>query len=423
MADIEIKLREWHSGQKHIISNRARLTVARCGRRFGKSVTFEDVACNFAAMGAPVGFFAPDYKKLMPSYKECKRILKPIIKSASKIDAVLELTTGGQIDFWTLQDEDAGRGRKYREVLIDEASLIKKGMRQIWEQSIEPTLLDFNGNAMMAGTPKGVDEENYFYMACTDKSLGWKEFHAPTSANPTLNPVAVAELINKKPPLVYQQEHLADFVDWSGTAFFQQEKMLVDGKPVDPPMYPEYIYAVIDSATKTGKQHDGTAVTIVAKYAEYQKYRLVVLDWDIVQIEGHLLIDWLPQVFINMEIFANELKARFWIAGCFIEDKNSGTILIKQAEKAGYPAFAIDSKLTAMGKDERAISVSSYYYQGMIKISEHAYNKTVRYKEVEKNHFLGQLCGYRVGVDNGADDLADCGTYLAAIGLGNNEGI
>ena len=197
MPEVEIKLRTWHEGQRNIVANRARLSVIRAGRRFGKSVLLEDIACNFGAIGYPVGFFAPDYKKLMPSYKECKRILKPIIKSASKIDAVIELTNGGTIDFWTLQDEDAGRGRKYKEVIIDEGSLVKKGMQAIWEQSIEPTLLDYNGNAIMGGTPKGVDEENFFYMACTDKSLGFKEFHAPTAANPTLNPVAVAELKNK----------------------------------------------------------------------------------------------------------------------------------------------------------------------------------------------------------------------------------
>ena len=41
-----------------------------------------------------------------------------------------------------------------------------------------------------------------------------------------------------------------------------------------------------------------------------------------------------------------------------IEDKNSGTILLQQALRRGMPAQAIDSKLTAVGKDERALNVS-----------------------------------------------------------------
>jgi hypothetical protein len=39
-------------------------------------------------------------------------------------------------------------------------------------------------------------------------------------------------------------------------------------------------------------------------------------------------------------------------------------------------AHPIESKLTVMGKDERAISVSGYVYRGSIKYTEHAYNKT-----------------------------------------------
>jgi hypothetical protein len=60
----------------------------------------------------------------------------------------------------------------------------------------------------------------------------------------------------------------------------------------------------------------------------------------------------------------------------FIEDQNSGTILLQQALNRGMRAHAIQSVLTAMGKDERAISVSGYFHQGKVKYTEHAFNKT-----------------------------------------------
>jgi len=41
-----------------------------------------------------------------------------------------------------------------------------------------------------------------------------------------------------------------------------------------------------------------------------------------------------------------------------------------------WPATAIDSKLTALGKDERALSVSGYVYRGNVKYTEYAFNKT-----------------------------------------------
>jgi hypothetical protein len=43
-------------------------------------------------------------------------------------------------------------------------------------------------------------------------------------------------------------------------------------------------------------------------------------------------------------------------------------------------ARAIESKLTAMGKDERAISVSGYVHRGLVKYTRHAFEKTSVYK-------------------------------------------
>jgi hypothetical protein len=64
--------------------------------------------------------------------------------------------------------------------------------------------------------------------------------------------------------------------------------------------------------------------------------------------------------------------ARHGSLGAFIEDKNSGTILLQQVLRRGTPAQAIDSKLTAVGKDERAISVSGHVFRGEVKYTEHA---------------------------------------------------
>ena len=55
------------------------------------------------------------------------------------------------------------------------------------------------------------------------------------------------------------------------------------------------------------------------------------------------------------------------------------------------PATAIDSKLTAMGKDERALSVSGYVFRGEVKYTDYAYNKVVTYKRRPKNHLVDQI--------------------------------
>lgn len=350
-------------------------------------------------------------------------MLKPVIQDKSKIDQIITLKTGGEIEFWTLEDEDAGRSRFYDLVIIDEASLKQKGLRDIWEQSIAPTLLDRGGNAIMAGTPKGTDPESFFYEACTDKALGWVEYHLPTRDNPILDAAEVAKLQDKYPALVYQQEYLAEFVDWSGTAFFSQDKMLEDGKPVPVPEKADQVFAVIDTASKDGAQHDGTAVIYYAR-SKYAGVPLVILDWDVIQIEASLLIDWLPGIDRRLEELAKITNAREGSLGEWIEDKDSGIALLQASRRQGLPVHAIDMKLTAQGKEGRAIAVSPHVHQGKVKLSAYAFDKITDYRQQSKNHLLDQVCGFRMGQKRNEHnkDLLDCFTYGIAIALGDVEG-
>jgi hypothetical protein len=84
---------------------------------------------------------------------------------------------------------------------------------------------------------------------------------------------------------------------------------------------------------------------------------------DLTKMFEPFLETWLPEVFATLEELARLCHARGGSIGAFIEDKNSGTILLQQALRRQMPARAIDSKLTAMGKDKRAISVSGYVHR------------------------------------------------------------
>lgn len=420
----EIVYRKFHPGQQKLKRELKdnRFMIIRAGRRFGKTTALEEWACIKAARGLKVGWFAPSYKLISPSYGRINQTLKPIRETASKIDGLITTITGGSIEVWSLDNEDAGRSRSYDLAIIDEASLKAKGLRDIWDRSIKPTLLDRGGRAIMAGTPKGIDQDNYFYLACTDKTLGWHEFHAPTSANPTLDREGVENLKNEYPPLVYQQEFLAEFVDWNGSAFFSEESMLDNGKPVDYPVRPDQIYAVVDTALKDGIEHDGTAVTYYARN-KIAGHPLIILDYDLVQMEGSLLDAWLPSVDARCEELSRITNARYGHVGVWVEDKASGIVLIQQAQRKGMNVHAIDGVLTSMGKDGRSISVSSYVFQGMVKISTYAFEKVINFKGQTRNHFMYQVCGYRVGTKTPHTmDLLDTFTYGVAIGLGDVEG-
>jgi hypothetical protein len=430
MPTIQLTLPRLHLSQQTIFNRLGHRNLLRCGRRFGKTILLETVFSSRALQGRKVGWFTPDYKLMRPTFTRLRRLLAPVTTHASKTDALIELKTKGLLEFWTLDNEDAGRSRDYDDVVIDEASLVKKGLRDIVEQAIAPTLLDRDGTLTMAGTPKGIDPENFFYAASEDaklgplSKLGFQEFHMPTHMNPMLHRDAIAKLPDRYPPLVYQQEYLADFVDMSGDAVFSRDKLLYDGHPMEFPANCDTVFAVIDSATKTGKENDGTAVVYCALTKNpWTGPPLVILDWDITQIEGASLEVWIPNVFRTLEEYAIQCKARLGSSGAFIEDKASGMILIQQCANRNLPAHAIDSKLTSLGKSERALSVSGYVHQDKVKLSRIAFDKITNYKGITRNHLWSQVIGFRYGVkDQTDDDLLDGFTYSCAISLGNAEG-
>lgn len=418
----DIKFLKFHDGQKAIYRDPSKRKVIRAGRRFGKTTMLEQCAGNWGARGKRVGWFAPSHKIMLPTFKGIRQMMAPIIKHSSKTDGIIELVTGGSIEFWTLDNEDAGRSRKYHEVIVDEASLVKKGLKEIWEQAIEPTLLDFNGNAIFAGTPKGIDDENFFYQICTDKAKGFTEFHTPTTANPVITKEAFELITKGKPELVVQQEYRAEFVDWRGMNFFKLPWFMDDEmRPLPFPAHCNTVFAVMDCAAKGGVANDGSGI-VWFSLENLPEPHLVILDWEIQQIDGLYLLDQLPLYLQRTEELARICKARNGSMGVHIEDKSTGTVLLQKGTQERWNVHAVDSELTALGKEERAINISGHVASGKVKISKYAYDKVTIYKDQSKNHFLHQVLQFIIGEKDQADDLFDCLNYGVALALGNSDG-
>jgi hypothetical protein len=230
-------------------------------------------------------------------------------------------------------------------------------------------------------------------------------------------------------PEIFRREYDVDYS--KGGAFFTEESLLVEGRPAEfPTMGIQAVFAVIDSALKTGQEHDGLAVTYFAICKMGTAAELTILDWDYTQIEGGMLVTWLPNVYQYLEALAAECRAYMGSAGAHIEDKVSGTVLLQQTQHQdwvtahpNWVATAIDSKLTAMGKVERALNISGHVHQGKVKMSERAHSRVVNYKSVTKNHLLSQILSFRPGIkDQKKDDLLDTFTYGTALALGNSDG-
>lgn len=419
-----------HTGQADLWSRRTPRNVVRCGRRYGKTKMIVSVATDAGASGLKVGIFAPEYKQLSEPFQEILDRLGGLAKNRS-YDGV-RTRSGGKIDFWHVIDNElAGRGREYDVILLDEIAFAKNSqMTNVWNKNIVPTMATKPHAQVWAfSTPRGEDPDNFFYQICTDPQFGFQEFHRPSWDNPLVSMEWVEQERARLHPTVFDQEILAQFVDWKGTSLFAADRWLEDGEPVAWPTRCDGVFCTIDTATKTGSKNDSTGVVFWA-YSAHGPIRLWVLDWDLVRIEGSLLEQWLPGVLKTLEAYALKCGARNGSAGAFIEDTGSGTILLQQGARRGWPVQPVDNALTAKGKDEKALSVAGYHYRGLIKIVPEAYNKVTSLPTVggtsNRNHFVSQVTGFRIGDPDAAkraDDLFDCYAVGLSIGLGDTQGI
>ena len=457
---IEITLPTLHAGQatawwKFFLSG-ARKFILRCGRRFGKTDEGKTWIMDAAIRGLPCAWYAPEHKTWSEAYSQIVDHLGPLIAptGSSKNAGVIRLINGGRIDFWTLGNPIAGRGRHYARVVIDEAAFGKDGDKTVdgstmamWELVIEPTLYDLQGEVLIMSNSAGKKVDNFLYMISpqggdTQGKYGFVEHHATMRDNPLLPhrlpgesyvdwQIRRANILEERKrtrdPLVYAQEDEAEFVDWSGKAFFTEEHWLVNGQPISMPRTCAGVFATIDTALKTGQEHDGSAVIYwaVDKTRKKEDGWLVVLDWEIIKIEGASLVMWLPGIYKMLEFYATKCLSRSGTRlGAFIEDKGSGTVLLQQAARAGWAANPIKSALTSMGKDERALMAHPYHYQGLIKVTELAWTKTTTYNGQTLNHFTEQVKSFRMAdkdANKRQDDLLDDYCYGISVGLGNEE--
>ena len=213
---------------------------------------------------------------------------------------------------------------------------------------------------------------------------------------------------------IYQQSSIPD-----GGLFFNEADFLVNGDGIDYPANCSNIVCVIDTAVKTGKKNDATAVIFCA-LIHFPDPTLIILDWEVTQIEGASLIDWLPEQIKHAEQLAVQCKARqgktIWI-----EDKSSGAILIQQCRKLDLTVIPLPEKFVSIGKQERAIIASPYVLGQQVKFSKHAYDKITVLKDSAKNHLMSQITNFRIGIDSGSDDALDTMTYSVLLTLHKDQ--
>lgn len=223
---IDIHLPAPHPGQKRLLAEARRFNIVVCGRRWGKTLFGVDRAVWGAISGGPIGWFAPTYKILADAWRECMRVLYPLTAKLSQQEHRIDLVTGGSVECWSLDNRDAGRGRKYAGIVVDEAAMVPD-LKDVWEATLTPTLADMKGWGWLLSTPRGYDDFHGFYERGQDPDFAeWQSWRMPTATNPYIAASELVTLRQGMDPRFFAQEFEASFEELAGRVYFRFDRDL-----------------------------------------------------------------------------------------------------------------------------------------------------------------------------------------------------
>ncbi len=384
------KIRMLHEGQQKLVREARRFNIACQGRRFGKST----LGLALAWYGAPhcpgalrdgldVGWFAPQYKLLDEVWRAAKSFLRPYIHRTDSQQHRLELKTGGSLDFWTLENSDCGRGRRYGVALIDEAAMARN-LEEAWTAGIRPTLADFQGSAWFLSTPKGGNYfKTLFDRAADDPD--WARWQMPTASNPYIKASEIEAMRLELPNLIYQQEVLAQFVDMAG-ATLKREWLKIDTAPAGLP-----VVLGVDLAISVKSDADYSAIVALSRDANGTIY---VRDAQRLRAPFHQVLQ-----------FIQQMAAKWTPVSIAIEQVQYQAAVVQELLRT--TALPVRGIKPDKDKLTRFLPLAARYEQGL-----------VIHEPGLPGWFEDELLSFPVGAhDDGCDALAYAWQALGAVGV------
>lgn len=213
---VEIKTKELFPHQRYIVDNASRFNVICGGRRGGKSGIIEELVYNKGGgnvlEGKLVGVFGISRDTMYELWHELLATGWNAIKYKDNVSRRVEFMNGGVLEFWSLENVDISRGRKYHRSIVDEAAIHRR-FGESWNNVMRAHLVDYRGDAYFLSTPKVIgDSFHSLYMNGMNGLKGWRSFRFPTSSNPLISLEELADAEMTLPPLVFRREFLAEFV-------------------------------------------------------------------------------------------------------------------------------------------------------------------------------------------------------------------
>jgi phage FluMu gp28-like protein len=227
---MRIELPTPHANQEKILNADKRFIVVMCGRRFGKSELSQILIIKEALKGGQVAYITPTYGLAQVFFERLAKVL-PFKSNISKLK--IYCPNEGSIEFFTGERLDNLRGRKFHLVIVDEAAFIAD-LEEGWNNSIRPTLTDYEGKAVFLSTPRG---KNFFYSLFMKQGENdWQSFKFSTYDNPHINPREIDEARIQLPEVVFEQEYMANPSENSanpfGNAFIKRCVKPISAQPI-----------------------------------------------------------------------------------------------------------------------------------------------------------------------------------------------
>jgi phage FluMu gp28-like protein len=260
-----------------MISESERFNVAACGRQIGKTTLGIDRLARAAHAGAPCAWFAPTYKYLEQVWRALRTALEPVTTAKSEQQHHLDLRTGGSVDCWSLDDEDAGRGRRYGLIVVDEAAMVRN-LEDVWQASLRPTLSVLEGGAWFLSTPKGLNFFHRLYQLGQDTlEPEWRSWQMPSSASPYIKPEELAAARRELPERIFAQEYLAQFLEIEGAGVFRDVQSAARLEPQGPQRGHTYVIGC-----DWARSNDFTVFSIVdaSTYEQVAMDRFTQIDFE-----------------------------------------------------------------------------------------------------------------------------------------------
>lgn len=230
-TEVQIRLPKRTPKQVLIDRGSKRFNVYRCGRRFGKDVLMERRAIVRTQSMPIQGWYAPFFRMMEENFESIKRRLYPIITRAPDSEHVIELANGAKIDFWSLENFESSRGRKYHWVTINEAAQFKN-LELAYNSVIRATMADYHGGLDMGSTPRGLNFFYRFEQQIKNDPEG-AAFHFSSYDNPHIDRAELDAIRATLPKPIADQEIMALYVE-DGAFFPNVDDVCVVDHPDDP---------------------------------------------------------------------------------------------------------------------------------------------------------------------------------------------